>query len=128
MWYGIVDWNYFHQEIDLLMDTDHAWSSFSGTVAVVRSVLPMGQYLQLATVQNKRHFTQFYFDFTIADILFILRMKYDRLALNGEKITAGRFAQAYDGNNKYSQASIMQRAKNAMRHPNLVIDTLREIQ
>lgn len=71
-WYGIVDGNCRHQAIVLLTDKDPALSSFSRTIIVVRSGLPMERCRQLPNMQNTKNTPLFYVDYIFAGVLFNL--------------------------------------------------------
>ncbi len=80
LWYGIIDGCQFHGAIMKLREQNTLkWMQFEWRVVVVESVWTMGEYRQLARIQNERNKETYHHESTVYELLHGLRIEYDLL-------------------------------------------------
>lgn len=126
-WYGIVDGNFRHQVVLLLMDTIDAQKNFCWMATIVRSGFSMQWYCQLAINHKLRPCPKLYVQSNFADILYNPRTEYDSLKLKEHRVTASMVADEFSGYEKYGSASFKQTARTAISLLVSIVKTIRKV-
>jgi len=78
-WFGIIDGEHSFLAIIRLIESKKRWSGYSWFVTIVQYKFSIDKYGQLARMQNERHNSKFFVEYTFFDIISNLRTEYEQL-------------------------------------------------
>jgi len=96
-WFGIVDGEHMHVALLRLIETKPRWSGYHWFVTIARSNFGIDKYRQLPRMQNERHNSKFFVEYTFFDIISNLRTEYEKLVQQQRRATTQNVVDVYCG-------------------------------
>lgn len=113
-WSGIVDNNYRHAAIKLVMEIDESWKDFKWLVTTLKT----GYAMKVTVVcknSKRKTLPLFYLHSEFVDLFCNLKAECSRLQLRGGKLLSAEVPESYSGGCKYRTFSLRQVATTAIR-------------